>query len=635
MGFRDVAAGAVVLIMLFSAVPLALSDGTDAVPTGNACDGVLIYEVASNFGSSNEGFSLKNYGPSTVDLKDYYLCDNGNTSSTHRFTITSSLSLAAGATVTFVKTKNSDWYCSAAALLYSFDEKGSAGSQFNLANSGDTLQLYSKSGTRLDTVIYGNVTEAEGWEGPSADLGYKNQGIQRTEPTDTDTYFDWTPIFEGYTHRSFADVATYSGASVTPFVFPDSKGKPIFEAIMSADTSVCISIYMLTSKEMISELAYLASQGVDVKVMLESKPLGYDHNYGDIKNIVDAGGSVCFIGGNGSESDRYSYVHNKYAIIDGDTVIVTSENWTAANLGASKGNRGWGAVVGSAGYAAYMKTYFDNDYGGNDILTFSGYEAAKGAVTSTTLPTHSQVVTYVNGLDYSASTYTADIRMYMSPDNTFRALQYYIDNATTRVYTEQMDIGESYMALTGVSPLTAMINAAQRNVDCRFLLAESTDAAKDLVGRLNGYKVKSALMTSNNYATMHNKGVIIDDAVWLSSVNWTENAFFNNRECGLYIMSADVANFFNSAYTVDWNHDYDPDNVNVIEPTDSNNKDSGMPVDEKTLTWGAIALVVLLIVLFILYKIFVPKKVQKAVRKATKSSKKKSSGSKKKGSKKR
>ena len=75
---------------------------------------------------------------------------------------------------------------------------------------------------------------------------------------------------------------------------------------------------------------------------------------------------------------------------------------------------------------------------------------------------------------------------------------------------------------------------------------------------------------------------------------------------------------------MDWNHDYDPNNVNVIEPTDSNNKDGGLPVDEKTLTWGAIALVVLLIVLVILYKIFVPKKVQKAVRTVSKGAKKSS-----------
>ena len=630
MGSRGAAAIAVVLVMMLSAVPLAFSEGTDAVPAGKGCDGILIYEVASNYGTGNEGFALKNYGSSAVDLNGYYLYDNASNSTSHRFTINKNLSLGSNEVVTFVADKTTGWFSTPeSGSVYNFTEKGSRGGSFNLANGGDILQLYSSAGTLLDTVVFGSDAAAEGWDGPAADLGYKNQGIKRVESTDTDTYFDWTPIFEGYTSNSFAGVPTFNGATVTPFIFPDSKGKPIFDTIMAADTSVYISIYMLTSKQMISELAYLASQGKDVRVMLESKPLGYDHDYADLKNIVNAGGTVCFIGGNGSDSDRYSYVHNKYAIVDGDTVIVTSENWTAGNLGSGKGNRGWGAVVESTGYAAYMKTYFDNDIGGADILSFSGYETAKGEVTaSTNLPTHSQVETYVAGLDYSASTYTADIKMYMSPDNTFRALQYYMDNATTRIYTEQMDVGESYMALTGTSPLTAMIEAAKRNVDCRFLLSETTDASKDLIGRLNGYNVKSALMTSNNYATMHNKGVIIDDAVWLSSVNWTENAFFNNRECGLYIMSADVANFYNTAYTVDWNHDYDPNNVNVIEPTDSNNKDGGLPVDEKTLTWGAIALVVLLIVLVILYKIFVPKKVQKAVRTVSKGAKK-SSGKKK------
>ena len=151
MGFRDVAVVAVVLIMLFSAVPLALSDGTDAVPTGNACDGVLIYEVASNFGSSNEGFSLKNYGTSAVDLNGYYLydVDQSNQSASHKFTVTSELTITPGSVVAFVKTKNSDWFCEASATrtVLSFTEKSTKGGNFELNNKGDMLHLFGSDGT--------------------------------------------------------------------------------------------------------------------------------------------------------------------------------------------------------------------------------------------------------------------------------------------------------------------------------------------------------------------------------------------------------------------------------------------------------------------------------------------------------
>ena len=577
---RDAIAVAIVLVMLFSAIPIVLSEGSDAVPQGEACDGVLIYEAASKYGSDNkDGLSLKNYGSSSVNLKNYYLVDFDSADSKHTFTITSNISLGPGEIAVFVEANDGSWFCESTPTrhVYTFTEAGTKGSSFVLSNSGDYLHLYNASGTYLDTVVYGKSSiPSRGWDGPAVDMGYMEEAVRRVERTDTNTYFDWTPAAPGYTSNSFYDVPTFNGATVTPFIFPDAGGKPIYEAVMGAQTSVSISIYMLTSKYMISELAYLAEQGKDVRIMLEKKPLGYDHDFGLLKAMSNKGVQVCLIGDGGSGVDRYSYVHNKYAVIDDSKVIVTSENWTGPNLGDGKGNRGWGAVIQSAGYAGYMNSYFENDFNGGDIMTLAQYEAANGSITPSTLYTHSQVQSFVNGISYSSTSYAADIRMYMSPDNTFKALQYYIDNANTRVYTEQMDLGASYYDAEGesasakfnnISPLTAMINASNRGVDARFLLLKSCDrigAVDDLNSMTN---VKAGAMSPSGYATMHNKGVIIDDAVWLSSVNWTDNSFSNNRECGLYIMSPQVADFYAAAYSTDWEHDYKFSDILTLRPT--------------------------------------------------------------------
>ncbi len=624
MKIRGGLAVVIAVLVLAGGIPFVVSDGADAVDDGRACDGVLIYEVAAKFGSgTNEGFSLKNYGSSSVNLKNYYLADSDSVTESHKFLITSSIEIPAGGFKTFTKAAVTDWFGDTTRSISTYDSAGSPGGSFAFTNTGDFLCLYNPSGTLIDTVVFGdgkNTTE-KGWTGMPADLGNKGDAARRVESTDTDTYFDWTPINNGYTSNGFRDVPTFTGAKVTPFTFPESKGKPIFDTVMAATSSVYISIYMLNSKEMLSVLNSLADSGVDVKIMLEKKPLGYDHNYDLLKNIDNkATGSVCFIG-NG-DADRYSYVHNKYAIIDGDTVIVTSGNWTGGNLGG-KGNRGWGAVVESTGYAAYMKTYFDNDIGGPDIQTFAGYEAEKGAVTPAALPTSSEVATFVSKLDYSTSTYTCDIKMYMSPDNTFKALQYYIDKATTRVYTEQMDVGKTYLDLSNQSPLSAMVAAAKRGADARFLLSASEAEDKQLVNELNWAGVKAANMTSNGYATMHNKGVIIDDAVWVSSVNWTENAFMNNRECGLYIMSKEVADFYAGVYNVDWEHDYDASAV-PDAPADSKN-DIAQTIEENA-SWIAIAGAVLLAILGALWAVTkkkAKKKVRKTVKKAVKGGSKK------------
>ena len=50
----------------------------------------------------------------------------------------------------------------------------------------------------------------------------------------------------------------------------------------------------------------------------------------------------------------------------------------------------------------------------------------------------------------------------------------------------------------------------------------------------------------------HNKGVIVDDRVWVGSVNWTENSFRDNREAAVIIESSCVADYFASLFLSDW-----------------------------------------------------------------------------------
>ena len=412
----------------------------------------------------------------------------------------------------------------------------------------------------MDVVCYGNYTASDGWTGIPVDLGFKEHVIRRVEPTDTNTYFDWAAVGNGYTAKSFADTKTVS-ADVKPFTFPECGGKPVLESLMGATKSVKISIYMLTSAYVGSVLTDLEKKGVDVQLILENKPLGYEQDGGLLKTIVDAGAEVKFIGG--GTYDRYSYVHNKYAIIDDKEVIITSENWTDGNI-STKGNRGWGAVVYGKEFASQMNEFFMNDWKFND--DFLLFDKKYPDVTAKTLPTVSTVESYVNSVDYAPKTYeNVGTSIYMSPDNTFKALMYLIENADTRVYTEQMDIGSSFRTFATTSPLSAMIKASDRGVDARFMVTK--DKNVDFIEKLNTEtNVKSAGMTRSGYQTMHNKGVIIDDTVWVSSVNWTDNAFMNNRECGLYLQSKEITQFYLDSYMSDWDYNYKLTDTITVKP---------------------------------------------------------------------
>lgn len=543
---RDAAAVFAVAIMILSVFPIVIPD--DGSEASGDLNGLLIYEVQPK--NENDGFALKNYGTSAVNLSGYYVKDGNGTVKTYTFGDTS---IAAGKVAVFVKkTIGSDDFSTTTTdrTVYKVTDN-----KVNLDNSGDALFLYDPSDNLVDAVYYGKYTATTGWSGPAVDLGFKEDVIRRCETNDSDTYFDWVAVGRGYSAKSFSDTVAYDADSVKAFTFPDSGGKPVLEALRGATSNIKISIYMITSEYVGAILKDRVEHGVNVQIILEKKPLGYDQSdYAWIlKDVSDnANGEVKYIGG--GDYDRYSYVHNKYAIIDGDEVVITSENWTAGNISTNNGNRGWGAVVYNADFATYMNEFFTNDWTfADDFATFSSVYSDKGK----TLASLSAAESYISGIaDDKSQTFSGvKASIYMSPDNTFKALQYLIDNATDRVYTEQMDIGTSYLDLSTLSPLSAFSRAANRGVDARFMITASGNT--ELVDTLNTTtNIKAAGMGTSGYATMHNKGVIVDDTVWVSSVNWTDNAFMNNRECGLYLQSASLTDYYLSAYMYDWNKNY-------------------------------------------------------------------------------
>ncbi|MBE6516652.1 MAG: hypothetical protein E7Z67_00495 [Thermoplasmata archaeon] len=557
---RGAFALAVALLMFLSAFPF-MSVESDAVPEGDVCDGLLIYEVAYRLDTVDDGFSIKNYSASSKSLTGWYVKDEAG----YKVELPD-VTLASGEVLTLVKkVVSSNWFCKD-RVVWAMTNPG----KFSLNNGGDNLYLYSASDSIVDVVSYGSITApSSGWVGMSADGSNLNEAIKRVEPNDTNTYFDWVAIGDGYTSNGFEDVPIFTG-TVEPFVFPDSNGYPIMDAVSSANERVYVSIYMLTSDYMISLLANMPDS-VEIKVLLENKPLGYDHPWEKLDVLNDENNvDVKFIGFD-KDYDRYSYVHNKYAIIDDDTVIVMSENWTHDNLSASgnDGNRGWGAVVTSTDYADYMESYFLNDWNGKDVGDLDSARAASDKPNydkTWTKKSKSQVDAHMDDMVYSSVSFDdVQFRMFMAPDNTYKALQYYMDKAEDRIYTEQMDIGKSFEDWNSPSPLNSMKLAADRGVDARFLLMDR-EASHVVDGLNKATNIKAGMMSGKGYATMHNKGVIIDDCVWVSSVNWTSNAFMNNRECGLFIMDPDVTEFYLLEYMEDWNNDYKGGYTLTVKP---------------------------------------------------------------------
>ncbi len=448
----------VVLLMLL--IPASVSwDSDGASPTLLICA----------FDPYGEAIAVSNPGPGTADLFEFSLTDGEGT-----WAFKESFIIPAGSTVAF----SSDPKCESFGGRYHIVVLGEEGfskgkGSLVLNNTGDEIYLM-KDGAVIDAVCYGNkkIDEGDIWSGPPADVkkGYYTLRVGG----DTNTAEDWATRRPGVTEVDFDPKITYQ-AEVTPFLFPDSGGVPIYRALEAAEERVQIALYLLSSKNIFSLLCDLEDRGVDVTLLLEANPLGIDliAYLPLMKALANHGGEIYLIGGDG---ERFPYMHAKYAIIDGYRTIISTENWTSDNLngnvrlcsyGDDTGNRGWGAVIDSADLAFFMEQIFSNDIdmGYGDVRKFvDAYPNARAAGN----------LVYSSPEGEYCEAFQASVLPFLSPDGSFEAESYYMGISVERVYSQQQSIGSSMRDVAEGSPIWCMAQAASRGVDTRLIICESS-----------------------------------------------------------------------------------------------------------------------------------------------------------------
>ncbi|MBR4202101.1 MAG: lamin tail domain-containing protein [Candidatus Methanomethylophilaceae archaeon] len=543
---------ALALVVLACSFVIIASDSSDA-----ASSDIMLFEV--NPYGNDEGVSLHNYGSTAVYLSDYSVTDNpAKKSSEGIITFDESLVIAPGETLTFIKKSGESYFPDRYTTYVSGDGKVTFSNNFALKDSGDDVFLF-KGETITDTFVYGKMDTPDVglWTGNT--FAIKNDCFAARKNADGFNASCWYNYLPGGTNLPFDPDLKFT-ANVTPFLFPESGGIPVYEALESAQKSVYITLYALTSTNVMGLLEQLLDSGVSVNLLLEAAPLNMDKPVTDgrLKTLADAGADIKLIGD--VKSDRYDYVHAKYCIIDGNKVIITSENWTKDNLNGKTvtdptkgaGNRGWGAIVESTEYASFMMNVFLNDcdmsYG--DVADFD--EVTPGLnpkELSYTAPTET----------YPVKTYKTSISPGLSPDSSYEAEIYYISGAQTRIYSEQQSLTAEYLDLTKESPLKYLSQKASVGKDVRVVFGENVETS--IVNEINAKtQIKAAQMTS---PYVHNKGVICDDTVIIASVNWTTTSFNNNRESLIVIHDKDVTDYFAKAYEGDFERNYKDSGLTV------------------------------------------------------------------------
>ncbi|MDD1767942.1 MAG: phospholipase D-like domain-containing protein, partial [Methanomassiliicoccales archaeon] len=445
----------------------------------------------------------------------------------------------------------------------------------------DELLLADTSGVLVDVVAYGDSDySGTGWEGKPVAKPPKAHEIRRMtkDAADTNTSSDWLIVPPG--RSAFSQIATK--ALVEPFLAPEDARSRLIREFEYSSRSICAAVYELNDPNVVSALVSAAKRGVNVRVLLEGQPVGgISENGRQAASELDvAGVEVSFLKSRDGYK-RYDYLHCKYAVIDGRRSIVMSENWVTNGIDR---NRGWGVVVESRELASYMARMFwhDCDNRSLDVCPIEnviGERDYEGGLVELG-PTVSDIG--------NLKRFEASVGPLVSPDFSLERLSNLIDSAKSQILVEQFYCAPSWLGSDGL--VSGLFSAASKGVTVRILLDSSwfnsgeTRNNSKVVEYLNqrasdmGVDLEARLVSKYHpFEMIHNKGVVIDDVSIVSSMNWVDASFKENREIGIEIRSEEVSSYFSDAFWEDWKTDPYPPIVNLSFKT--------LTVHEGTPVW--------------------------------------------------
>jgi phosphatidylserine/phosphatidylglycerophosphate/cardiolipin synthase-like enzyme len=463
----------------------------------------------------------------------------------------------------------------------------------SFSNQGDEVLLLDGFGHELDIVSYGDSEyEGPGWDGVPAqdvtkgELLIRNHDESGTGFSDTNTSTDWEHMRHHKLGQSDFTTETMAiNGNITAFASPDSSFQTIEMEIEAAESSIYLSLYQFTNWRLAQRVLDRLNDSVAVNILMEGGPAGeWDEQQQYIlQKIVEYGGEVRFMVYNSTLGSRYRYIHAKYAIIDNNSVIISSENWkdTGIPVNNTFGNRGWGIIIRDSATAEYFLKVFSADWNSitYDIIPFTPDDPKYGNASLGFEPDDWVEDGYYDPV-FPSMTIKDDITVtcVISPDTLTEQNDQIladIDSAIETIYVEQLDLSmnwnENEIEYDNLY-FQALIRAAeQRHVDVKILLSSIYTSPDD--PGLDNY---DTCLYINDYAAnhnisdhlearlvdydrlgiskIHNKGMIVDgNKTLISSINWVRNSVTQNREVGVIIENKDVAEYFTQLFLWDWN----------------------------------------------------------------------------------
>ncbi len=569
---------------------------------------------------ADEFFAIQNAGRNPLQMGGWQISDGEGT-----ITLPA-LSLAPGGILWCARQALAfrAWWGFAPACEYENDSDpavpNATGKAPALGNSGDELNLLEPEGQSYDAVLFGNSSATlPGWKGAPVTFYQRNTRFSRAgqvfyrlfDPatalalTDADAASDWAQgnpdpargrrtAFVGWDWLELTQPATVHWETDAPnarlLVAPDNTFVALSTLLASAAASIHLETYEITHPDLVQILVARAQAGVEVSVLLEGGPAGGLDNAERwaAQQIVSAGGTVHFMVNDvGVAADRYPYIHAKFAIIDGQTLLISTENLNPdsfppdASAGDTLGRRGYALILSDPTLIARAQTLFahDNDLAHPDIFPWQAdhptYGAPPPAYTPPALPDETGYT--VRYTDTLVLTDLKQATLFTSPESSLTPgpLLDLIARAgpgdillAQQLYEHPFWGGSNATAATDPNPrLEALIAAARRGATVRLFLDDFFDNSNDprsnvttvaYVNRLAQNEGLDMLARTGNptgegiHAKLHLLALGDERWVVLGSINGGEVSNKLNREMALAFQSAQAYDYLTSLFEADW-----------------------------------------------------------------------------------
>jgi len=402
---------------------------------------------------------------------------------------------------------------------------------------------------------------------------------------------------------TFQATAGFAGFKVKVAEAPASDLALTLQAIRSANHSLLLNAYQMSSTEIENALMDRIRAGIHVEIIKEGQPVGGESQEERviqsqlIQAMKSASGQDHFYEMTAKKVSqrRFHFDHAKYAVIDNETLLIGSENYSpTGNPGSGdRGNRGWEVLVFEPHIAVQFSDVFKNDsdasYG--DIIDWVADDLGlnkkeRPEIFTRYLEENLFAGTGVNGnygitrtvlphesISSPVLLEATEVSKITAPDESLSGLENLIANAKSSLDLELMTFDSHWGGPSQESPLfDAVLKAARRGVKVRILLNDesvfshgkrsSRSKNRPTVERLSQLAsqerldIQAAIADTKamNVTYIHNKGMLIDDdQTLISSINWNENAVEKNREAAVVLRSSQINSHYKSLFESDWN----------------------------------------------------------------------------------